>query len=446
MREELRASYPRSTFDLWLEPLEAVSATGSTLVLSAPPAIRAWVERRYGPALVRAIGSRAPALTEVAFVDAAAVGKGTKPDRERRPESLALDPSHTFEEFVIGPGNRLAHAAALAVAESPGEAYNPLFLHGPPGLGKTHLLGAIVEYLRRNHPELEVHYTTAERFTTEFVGALQREGPEAFKARYRGLDALLIDDVQVLEGKQRTEEEFVHTFNTLHSAGKQIVLSSDRPPEALSKLAERLRDRFNWGLRVELEPPDLRTRIAVLWRIASGSGSELPDPRVLQEIATNVPENVRVLEGAMTRVMAIASLLSEPLTTPIVRRALGRGEPAAAAEAPTLAAIQDAVCAVNGLTKEELLSQRRSPKIARSRQLAMYMARELTGLSLAEIARGFDRDHTTVMHAIRSVKGRLEPGSETAETLHRVHVRLGTKPPDPDPSTETGHDPPSAGS
>ena len=260
MREELRASYPRSTFDLWLEPLEAVSATGSTLVLSAPPAIRAWVERRYGPALVRAIGSRAPALTEVAFVDAAAVGKGTKPERERRPESLPLDPSHTFEEFVIGPGNRLAHAAALAVAESPGEAYNPLFLHGPPGLGKTHLLGAIVEYLRRNHPELEVHYTTAERFTTEFVGALQREGPEAFKARYRGLDALLIDDVQVLEGKQRTEEEFVHTFNTLHSAGKQIVLSSDRPPEALSKLAERLRDRFNWGLRVELEPPDLRTQ------------------------------------------------------------------------------------------------------------------------------------------------------------------------------------------
>ena len=154
------------------------------------------------------------------------MGKATKPERERRPESLPLDPSHTFEEFVIGPGNRLAHAAALAVAESPGEAYNPLFLHGPPGLGKTHLLGAIVEYLRRNHPELEVHYTTAERFTTEFVGALQREGPEAFKARYRGLDALLIDDVQVLEGKQRTEEEFVHTFNTLHSAGKQIVLSS----------------------------------------------------------------------------------------------------------------------------------------------------------------------------------------------------------------------------
>ncbi len=171
-------------------------------------------------------------------------------------------------------------------------------------------MGAIVDYMRRNHPELEIHYTTAERFTSEFVAALRRDGPEAFKARYRELDALLIDDVQVLEGKHQTEEEFVHTFNTLHAAGKQIVLSSDRPPEALSKLAERLRDRFNWGLRVELEPPDLRTRTAVLWRIASDSHPDLPDPRVLQEIASAVPDNLRVLEGAMTRVMAMGSLLS----------------------------------------------------------------------------------------------------------------------------------------
>ena len=303
---------------------------------------------------------------------------------------------------MIGPGNRLAHAAALAVAESPGDAYNPLFLHGPPGLGKTHLLGAIVEYLRRVHPELEIHYTTAERFTTEFVGALRREGPEGFKARYRELDALLIDDVQVLEGKPATEEEFVHTFNALHAAGKQIVLSSDRPPEALSKLAERLRDRFDWGLRVELEAPDLRTRIAVLWRLASAT-REPPDPRVLQEIAASVPENVRVLEGAMTSVMATASLLSEPLSSPLVRRALGRaGEPTPSSEPPTLTAIQDAVCTVSGLSRQELLSPQRSVRISRARQLAMFMARELTGLSLTEIARGFDRDHTTVLHAIRA--------------------------------------------
>jgi chromosomal replication initiator protein len=444
VRGELEASLPSSTFNLWFDPLRAVSAQGSTLFLTAPPAIRAWVERRYAGRLLEILAGQAPELTEISFVEPSAGSGGSG---VAALESLPLEPSHTFEQFVIGPGNRLAHAAALAVAELPGEAYNPLFLHGPPGLGKTHLLGAIVEYLRRNHPELEIHYTTAERFTTEFVAALRRDGPDAFKARYRELDALLIDDVQVLEGKQRTEEEFVHTFNTLHAAGKQIVLSSDRPPEALSKLADRLRDRFNWGLRVELEAPDLRTRIAVLWRIASGSYADLPDPHVLQEIATSVPDNVRVLEGAMTRVMAMASLLSEPLTTPIVRRALGRRDegPLPTAEPPTLTAIQDAVCKVNGLTREELLSPRRSPRIARSRQLAMYMARGLTPLSLTEIARGFDRDHTTVLHAIRSVAARLEPGSETAEALHRVHTSLGTKETGEDPCTETGHDPPPAG-
>ncbi len=445
VRAELRASYPQATFDLWFEPLRPVSRQGSTLYLSAPDGIRTWVERRYGQRLRQSLSAAAPQLTAIAFVDG---GRGARAPAGAQLESLPLNPSHTFEQFVIGPGNRLAHAAALAVAESPGDAYNPLFLHGPPGLGKTHLLGAIAEYLRRVHPELEVHYTTAERFTAEFVAALQRDGPEAFKARYRELDALLIDDVQVLEGKLRTEEEFVHTFNTLHSAGKQIVLSSDRPPEALSKLAERLRDRFNWGLRVELEAPDLRTRIAVLWRIASSSAGELPDPRVLQEIAAGVPENIRVLEGAMTRVMAMASLLSEPLSSPIVRRALGSPDSEArpVAEPPTLGAIQDAVCAVNGITRSELLGPRRSKRVTHSRQLAMYLARELTPLSLAEIARGFDRDHTTVLHAVRRVSARLEPGSETAVAIHRVRASLGKPERGDHPSTDTGHDPPAAGS
>ncbi len=437
---------PGSTFSLWFDPIRPVSAQGSTLFLAAPAAVRTWVERRYATRVLEILAREAPGLTEISFVESEPGAAAAKDPA--RPRSLPLDPAHTFARFVIGPGNRLAHAAALAVAELPGEAYNPLFLHGPPGLGKTHLMGAIVDYMRRNHPELEIHYTTAERFTSEFVAALRRDGPEAFKARYRELDALLIDDVQVLEGKHRTEEEFVHTFNTLHAAGKQIVLSSDRPPEALSKLAERLRDRFNWGLRVELDPPDLRTRTAVLWRIASDSHPDLPDPRVLQEIAGAVPDNLRVLEGAMTRVLAMGSLLSEPITPPLVRRALGRGDagPAPTAEPPTLSAIQDAVCAVSGLTKEELLSPRRSPRVAHSRQLAMYLARELTPLSLTEIARSFDRDHTTVLHAIRSVSARLEPGSETAAALHTIHATLGTRPAGGRPSTETGHDPPAPGS
>jgi chromosomal replication initiator protein len=299
----------------------------------------------------------------------------------------------------------------------------------------------------RNHPGLVVHHTTAERFTSEFVGALRRDGPELFKTRYRELDALLIDDVQVLEGKERTEEEFVHTFNTLYGAGKQIVLSSDRPPEALSRLADRLRDRFQWGLQVELEPPDLRTRIALLWRLASEDGRDLPEPAVLQEIATRVPANVRVLEGAMTRVIAVASLLSEPLSMPLVRRALGPGrQPVSTSEPPSLTAIQEAVCVVEGLTPKELLSPRRSARIAHSRQLAMYVARELTSLSLAEIARGFDRDHTTVLHAIRSVSARLEPGSETAASIHRVRVALGREDAgDGLSSTDGNPDPPDDG-
>ena len=446
VRGELQASMPASTFSLWFEPINPVSAQGSTLFLTAPAPIRTWVERRYADRLLEVVGRVAPELTAIMFVEGGRAVAGGGGDS--RPQSLPLNPSHTFARFVIGNGNRLAHSAALAVAESPGDAYNPLFMHGPPGLGKTHLMGAIVDYMRRNHPGLEIHYTTAERFTSEFVTALRRDGPEAFKARYRELDALLIDDVQILEGKEQTQHEFVHTFNALHAAGKQIVLSSDRPPQALSNLADRLRDRFNWGLRVELEPPDLRTRTAVLWRIAGDSHPELPDPAVLQEIAGAVPDNLRVLEGAMTRVMAMGSLLSEPITPPLVRRALGRGEgtPVPTAEPPTLRAIQDAVCAVNGITREELLSPRRSTRIAHARQLAMYLARELTPLSLTEIARGFDRDHTTVLHAIRSVSSRLEPGSETATALHTIHATLGTRPVPEPPSTETGHDPPGPGS
>ncbi|MDX6584087.1 MAG: chromosomal replication initiator protein [Solirubrobacterales bacterium] len=448
VRGELEASLPAATFSLWFQPLRAVSVHGTTLFLTGPPAVRAWVERRYAGRLLEILSSRAPELTEISFLEAPAGPSAPTPGHSAQPESLPVRPGHNFSQFVIGPGNRLAHAAALAVAESPGEAYNPLFLHGPPGLGKTHLLGAIVEYLERVHPELEIHYTTAERFTSEFVAALRRDGPEAFKARYRELDALLIDDVQVLEGKHQTELEFVHTFNTLHAAGKQIVLSSDRPPEALSKLADRLRDRFDWGLRVELEPPDLRTRMAVLWQIASDAHPELPDPKALQEIASSVPNNLRLLEGAMTRVMALGSLLSEPITPPLVRRALGRGDgaPVPTAEPPTLSAIQDAVCAVTGVTREELLSSRRTPRVAHARQLAMYLARELTPLTLAEIARSFDRDHTTVLHAIRTVADRVEPGSETAVAIHSVHSTLGTRPVREDPSTATGHDPPSPGS
>ena len=385
-----------------------------------------------------ALRRREPSLTDVALVgaDEPAPGQGDGGATRSR------NPMHTFDRFVIGPGNRLAHAAALAVAELPGEAYNPLFLHGRPGLGKTHLLGAIADYMERNHRSLTVHHTTAELFTTEFVTALRRDGPERFKSRYRELDALLIDDVQVLEGKERTQEEFVHTFNALYAAGKQIVLSSDRPPEALSRLAERLRDRFRWGLCVELEPPDLRTRVALLWRFAADAGTKAVDPTVLREIAAQAPENVRVLEGTMTRAIAISSLLSEPLSLAVARRALGAGPsaPTRRPPPPTVEAIQDAVCAVMGLTRTELVSRSRSARVVRARQLAMYLARELTPLSLAEVARAFDRDHTTVLHAARSVASRLEPESDDARAIHSVRLRLGAGTAD-ETAPDTDHAP-----
>ena len=445
VRGRLEASVPPATYSMWLAPLRAVGCHGSTLLLDGPPRVREWVGRRYSAPIEEILCGEHAELTSIAFLDPGEAREGRGAPAARSPRSIPVDPSHTFERFVIGDANRLGHAAALAVAELPGEAYNPLFLHGPPGLGKSHLLGAIADYMRRHHPLLNVHITSAERFTSEFVTALRHNGPELFKARYRELDALLIDDVQFLEGKERTEEEFVHTFNALHSAGKQIVLSSDRPPAALSRLAERLRDRFAWGLTVELGSPDLRTRMAVLWRIAADSRMDSPDPQALREIAERNPSNVRLLEGAMTRVLALSSMLAEPLAPAIVRRALGQrpvAVPQASTPPPTVEAIQQAVCAVHGLALEEMRSPLRSPRIAHARQIAMYLARELTGLSLTQIASSFGRDHTTVMHAVRAVGKRLEPGSETEASIHKIRLTLGdlTPPPATDPLSD-GRDP-----
>jgi chromosomal replication initiator protein len=435
VREDLRSGLPASTFELWLEPLRPLSAQGSTLCIAAPRTIRAWVERRYSSSLEGALRDQRCGLEHVLVVEEGAKsapagstgGMGAV-------ASLDLDPGHTFERFVIGSGNRLAHAAALAVAELPGEAYNPLFIHGPPGLGKTHLLGAIADYLRRRRPEFTTHYTTAERFTTEFVTALRKDGPELFKRRYRKLDALLIDDVQALEGKEHTQEEFVHTFNALHAAGKQIVLSSDRPPEAIARLADRLRDRFEWGLRVAIGPPDVRTRTALLWRMTTEVPLEISDPGVLHEIAAQAAGNVRRLEGAMTRIAALSSVLSEPVDRALIRRALadpiedsGTPDPGRPTEqAPSVVAIQAATCSVLGVSQPDLLSSKRTAKVSQARQIAMYLARDMTSLSLAAVARDFDRDHTTVLHAVRAVSARAATDADVTDTIHRIRELLGT--------------------
>jgi chromosomal replication initiator protein len=450
VREELRDTLPPAAFQHWLEPLRAVGVQGSKLYVSGPESVRDWFQRRYGSAATAALKRRAPHFTEIAFTDApegapSGSAQSISPSAEDSiPAGLrrGLD----FDRFVIGPGNRFAHSAALAVAESPGESYNPLFLYGAPGLGKTHLLVSIANYLRRQHPEMPVVYTTAERFTTEFVASV-RPGAAGgaqprFKERYREAGALLIDDVQFLEGKPRTEEEFFHTFNELLSAGSQIVLSSDRPPEALEQLSDRMRDRFAWGLTVELQGPDLGTRMALLRRLATEHAIALPDGEVLRQIALAAPENLRRLEGALTRVTAFASLVGEAPSAELVRRALGgtpAGESGASSPLPAprtastqstdrLEQIKSAVCDVLHLAPADMTSKRRSPSVVLGRQIAMYAARRQTDLSLAEIARGFDRDHSTVIHSIRSIEKRLETGSDIHRTLERIHERLQLHP------------------
>ena len=399
VRKRLRASVPDSTFKIWLEPITVVGVQGHTLHLTAPDRVRAWVQRRYSSLIHEVLADVTESLHEVSF----AAPSGELGTEASSPSVAQLNPNYTFDSFVIGDGNRLAHGAALAVAEAPSEAYNPLFLHGPPGFGKTHLLAAVANYLRINGPGLSVRYTTAESFTNEFVGALRSSGGEAFKSRYRDLDVLLIDDIQFLEGKHHTEEEFFHTFNVLYESGSQLVLSADRIPSELSTLASRLRDRFEWGLTVPVEPPNLATRLAVLRRLVLEAGVEIADRNALAELAERIDANVRQLRGALTRVIAHASLMAKPLSSELIAEVIPRTK--RQVEETPVEEIQTRVANEFGVSRAELVGSTRAATPLRARQVAIFLTRELTDLSLPQIGRLYGgRDHSTVLNSLRRVE------------------------------------------
>jgi chromosomal replication initiator protein len=371
---------------------------------------RGWIEGHFLSLLRGAVrdslGRDVRVVLEVVEDDepVAVAATGEAPARRRGVATDAqpgANPKYTFDNFVIGSSNRFAHAAALAVAESPAQAYNPFFVYGATGLGKTHLLQAIGAYVSDHSKGLTTRYVTSETFTNDFINSLRDKRIEGFKHRYRAYDVLLVDDIQFLEGKERFQEEFFHTFNSLYEAGRQIVISSDRPPKEIATLEERLRSRFEWGLITDIQPPDLETRIAILRKKVTTDNIAVTDPEVLTFIASRVSTNIRELEGALTRVVAFSSLTGLELDGTLAEQVLRDLFPDGG-DLPvvTIGAIQEVVCECFSLSVEELCSQRRSQAVAYPRQVAMYLSRELTDSSLPKIGKEFGgRDHTTVLHA-----------------------------------------------
>ena len=420
-----------STFEIWLQPLRPLEVVEGTLVLTAPDEIRTWVADRFGPVLA---GCAAAVLGPGTTVDVvspahAAVAATIGGASARRPAEDPFNPKLTFDQFVIGDTNRFAHAAALAVAELPGQAYNPLFLYGPPGVGKTHLLHSIGNYVRVFGGGLSVRYTTVERFTNEFVAALQAGDIDAFKARFRHNDVLLIDDVQFLQSKVKTEEEFFHTFNALYDTGSQLVLTCDRVPGDMQALEERLRERFEAGLVADIGAPDLATRMTILRKRVQHDGIELGDESALEVIARRITVNTRTLEGALIRVVAFHSLTGRRIDAALADEVLSGLYPAetaaAAAEPPSLQRVQELTCEVFGITREELLCASRAARLAWPRQVAMYLAREHTGATLPAIGAGFGgRNHTTVLHACKRAGARIATDPEADAIVRDLARRL----------------------
>jgi chromosomal replication initiator protein len=439
IKTELSATVDEPIFRIWIEPLRAVDLDRDSLVLEAPNQTYGWIKERFGrvlqacaaavlgPAITVDIVERGAQTSSVRRTAPAEPSTNAPTGRAQHDQGLCSNPKLTFDQFVIGDSNRLAHAAALTVSELPAHAYNPLFICGPPGVGKTHLLRSIASFLAAYSPGLHLRNTTGEAFTNEFLSALNSSGLEAFKSSFRHVDVLLIDDVQFLERKTKTEEEFFHTFNELYDAGSQIVLTSDRPPSDLQALEDRLRERFQSGLVADIQPPDLPTRMAILRKRAQHDGIQRIDTEALELIAKRIALNVRALEGALIRVVAFSSLTGRPLSADLAGEVLDGLYPQAETPIRSIAEIKTAACEQFGVSADELVSPTRTARVAWPRQVAMYLARELTQESLPAIGRQFGgRDHTTVLHAWRRTEERISTNPSSRTAVEELRARLSS--------------------
>ena len=389
------------------------------------------LESRYSFLIQNAVRQITGKNCEISFIlpEEAAAAQELKKEQVPAPavqkeEVSQLNPKYTFDTFVIGNSNRFAHAAALAVAEVPAQAYNPLFIYGGVGLGKTHLMHAIGHYIRSQNPEMKILYVTSEKFTNELITAIQTNKNEEFRRRYRSVDVLLIDDIQFIAGKESTTEEFFHTFNALHDANKQIIISSDKQPREIPTLEERLRSRFEWGLIADIQPPDLETRIAILRKKAHVDDIQVEDD-VLLHIAHKVESNIRELEGALTRVVAYASLSGRPLTVEVAEEALRDILPNKVQRTINPQLIQRKVGEYFSIRPEDFLSKRRNQEIALPRQYAMYLCREMTDLSLPRIGEAFGgRDHTTVIHACDKITRAMQVDMQVRNIINELKRQI----------------------
>jgi len=444
-RRTLRDQVTPITWQTWLEALQPDAVNDDVVRLIAPSEFHLrWVNDKYRPVVESAV-------TEVFGPEASLVMDARAEPIFNLPddgdddvdiittEQPAVAPTpikpgdhlvtkYTFENFIVGPSNRFANAAAMAIAEQPGGHYNPLFVYGGAGLGKTHLLQAIAVHALDLQPVLNVKYQTSERFFNDFIDGIRTKRMAEFKARYRSVDMLLLDDVQFLEGKEQILEEFFHTFNTLYEAGKQLVFSSDRPPRSLSTLEDRIRSRFEWGLTTDIQPPDVETRLAILRRNVTFAPQPVPEP-VLEFIATRVVDNLRELEGALTRVTAYAALTHQPIDLDMAADVLqDLGNDQATAPVST-GRILSLTAEAYGVTVTDLESPSRRQPLARARQIAMYLCRDLTALSLPKIGALFGgRDHTTALHGINKIRDMMTTDEETFEKVTALLQNLRTSP------------------